>query len=159
MIPNEDKCSERFEVDGQTLLCQKTIGHSGWHESGDHEWMNARTVASNSRKVSDEYEQGKCDAADFIERQALANFMPNSPEMLLLRGIALCIRKNMTLSGTTQGAPSASERAAPLALDELRELSAKWPHDDDECDCRKCELDTALAKLTAAQAGTPGGSA
>jgi len=38
LVPNEDKCSERFYADGQTLLCQKPIGHGKWHESGDYEW-------------------------------------------------------------------------------------------------------------------------
>jgi hypothetical protein len=38
MINNEDKCMNRFTAEGQTLLCQKEIGHAGWHESGDFEW-------------------------------------------------------------------------------------------------------------------------
>jgi hypothetical protein len=38
LLPYEDKCCDRFHVDGQTLLCQKPIGHGKWHESGDCEW-------------------------------------------------------------------------------------------------------------------------
>src|ERR1700689_770893 len=38
LVPHEDKCCDRFYAEGQTLLCQKPIGHAGWHESGDYEW-------------------------------------------------------------------------------------------------------------------------
>src|ERR1700677_65892 len=38
LVPYEDKCCDRFYAEGQTLLCQKPIGHAGWHESGDYEW-------------------------------------------------------------------------------------------------------------------------
>jgi len=43
LVPNEDKCSDRYFTKGETFLCQKPIGHGGWHESGDHEWQTVAT--------------------------------------------------------------------------------------------------------------------
>jgi len=73
------------------------------------------------------YRQGREDAANFLEREALANFMPNSPEMLLVRGLALCIRKGITLTGTSQEPPADVSHDRPPEWSAIAPLRMRCP--------------------------------
>lgn len=77
LVPNEDKCGDRFYPDGQTLLCQKPIGHGGWHESGDYEWKTeslkaeGRTAAAESREEAGKPELTLEQAKNALVDQAI----------------------------------------------------------------------------------------
>ena len=57
------------------------------------------TAELPQQNYADGVTRGMQLAADFIEREADANFMPNEPAKVLMRALALTIRRNLIVRG------------------------------------------------------------
>ena len=61
--------------------------------------LEALLAERQESSSEDSFTQGVLFAANFLEREADANFMPNEPAKLLLKGMASALRINMRASG------------------------------------------------------------